>query len=123
MAYHVVDPETIDPREGLPGAHRYLDDAVDLTSVSMQVVTAEPGEDFAPYHSHESGDEVFYVLEGTLHVETPEGVHTAGAGEWFAVQPGNPLRPFNPETADAPVRALLVNAKIDDFRPYDPAGD
>ena len=121
MGYHVIDPASVDPREGLPGSHRYLDDAVDLAGLSVQLVEAQPGESFAPYHAHEESDEVFYVLGGELHVETPEGDHVVGAGEWFAVEPGNPLHPFNPEDADGTVRALLVNARADDFQPYDPA--
>lgn len=120
MSYHVVDPATVESREGLPGTHRYLDDVVELTRLSVQLVEAAPGDDFAPYHAHDEGDEVFYVLEGTLHVETPEGEFRVGAGEWFAVEPGHPLRPYNPATAEAPVRALLVNPRADDFRPFDP---
>lgn len=123
MGYHVVEPESIEPREGLPGTHHYLEDAVELAELSVQLVDAAPGEEFAPYHYHETSDEVFYVLEGTLHVETPEGEHTVDAGEWFAVEPGNPLHPYNPDSAGEHTRAMLVNAKFDDFTMYDPDAD
>jgi uncharacterized cupin superfamily protein len=117
MGYHVVDPTTVAPRDGLPGTHRYLDDAVELSRLSVQLVEADPGDEFAPYHAHDEGDEVFYVLDGSMHVETPDGDFLVEAGNWFAVEPGNPIRPYNPATATAPVRALLVNPRADDFRP------
>lgn len=120
MGYNVIDSKSIDPRDGLSGDHYYLDDAVDLQRLSVQLVEADPGESFAPYHSHRESEEVFYVLDGRLHVETPEEEYLVAAGEWFAVEPNNPLRPFNPEDARGPVRALLINAKLDDFDPYDP---
>jgi len=124
MAYHTVDLDAVDVREGLPGEHRYLEDAVDLSNLSLQVVEAAPGEDFAPYHSHGTAEEVFYVLAGTLVVETPEGDHEVEAGEAFLAEPGSPLHPHNPADADGPVRALLVNAPVtDDFQPFDPASD
>lgn len=123
MGYHVADLESIEPRPGLPGEHHYLEDAVDLENLSLQVVTAEPGEDFAPYHEHATAEEVFYVLEGALSVETPEDVFEVGPGEAFVAEPGSPLHPHNPADAPGAVRALLVNAPVvDDFERYDAEG-
>ncbi|MBZ6496386.1 cupin domain-containing protein [Natrinema longum] len=120
MGYTVIDATAVEPRDGLSGDHYYLDDAVDLDRLSIQLVEADPGESFAPYHSHRESEEVFYVLDGHLHVETPDEEYVVAAGEWFAVEPGHPLRPFNPADAEDTVRALLLNAKRDDFDPYEP---
>lgn len=120
MAYHVVDSADITPESDIPGDHRYLDSVVDLTNLSMQVVTAQPGESFAPYHTHGVQEEVFYVVEGELHVKTPREDYTLGPGEFFVAEPESPLHPHNPDDADAPVRAVLVNApRAEDFETYD----
>jgi uncharacterized cupin superfamily protein len=115
MSYHVVDPESIEPRDGIPGDHRYLNDAVDLEDLAVQVIEATPGEDVAPFHYHSEGDEVFYVLKGTLNVEVPDDEFTVEAGHWFFTKSGNPLRVFNADDADETLHALLVNLDNDDF--------
>jgi quercetin dioxygenase-like cupin family protein len=121
MAYHVVDSADIEPREGIPGDHRYIESVVDLGNLSMQVVEAEPGEDFAPYHYHEVQEEVFFVVSGVLRVETPDGVHDVEAGSFFVAEPEDPLHPHVPEDAPEPTHAVLVNApQADDFVMYDP---
>lgn len=121
MGYHVAELESIEPREGLPGEHHYLEDAVELRNLSLQVVVAEPGEDFAPYHEHGTAEEVFYVIDGTLSVETPDETYQVGPGEAFVAEPESPLHPHNPADAPGPVRALLVNAPVvDDFEFFEP---
>lgn len=120
MAYHLVDSEDITPEEGIPGDHRYLDSIVDLQNFSMQIVEAQPGEDFAPYHTHSVQEEVFFVIEGNLHVTTPEENFVVEPSDFFVAEPENPLHPHNPEDADSAVRAVLVNAPhADDFEMYD----
>ena len=115
MSYHVVEPESIEPRDGIPGAHRYLNDAVDLEEMAIQVIEAEPGEDVAPFHYHAESDEVFYVLEGTLTAEVPDDEFTVEAGNWFFINSENPLHVFNAADATEPLRALLINLDVDDF--------
>lgn len=120
MGYHTADLESIEPREGIPGSHHYVNDVVDLEHLTVQLVHAEPGEDFAPYHRHEVEEEVFVVIAGTLVVETPDGTYDVSEGEAFVAEPGSPLHPHNPADADSPVRAILVNAPVaDDFRMMD----
>lgn len=123
MGYHTARFESIEPRTNIPGSHHYLNDAVDLDHLTVQLVVAEPGEDFAPYHRHGVEEEVFVVIDGTLVVETPDGTFDVDEGEAFVAEPESPLHPHNPADADAPVRALLVNAPVsDDFELFDPDG-
>ena len=64
---------------------------------------------------------MFYVLDGTLSVETPEGTYEVAAGEAFVVEPGSPQRAYNDADADGPLRALVVGAPaVDDVSPYEP---
>jgi len=122
MGYHTVDLESIEPRDGIPGRHHYVNDAVDLDHLTVQLVHAEPGEDFAPHHQHGVEEEVFVVISGTLVVETPEETYEVPEGEAFVAEPRSPLHPHNPAAADGPVRAILVNAPVsDDFERLDPA--
>jgi uncharacterized cupin superfamily protein len=123
MSYHVVDPDSIEPREGIPGAHRYLNDAVDLEGLAVQVIEATPGEDVAPFHYHDESDEVFYVLEGTLSAEVPDDEFAVEAGEWFFIKSENPLHVFNAADGDETLRALLINLDVDDFELWSPDDD
>ena len=121
MPYTVVDPSSMEPRADIPGDHRFLEDAAELSSLSMQYVTAAPGESFVPYHYHEEQDEVFFVLSGELHVRTPDREYSVPEGTFFVAPPSNPLQPYNPATADEPVKALIINAPMtDDYQPYEP---
>jgi mannose-6-phosphate isomerase-like protein (cupin superfamily) len=77
----------------------------------MRVYTARPGDQIPlNYHRHEEQEEAFFVLEGTLHVETPEGEFVVGEEQAFVVDPGSPHRAFIPDDADGRVRVLAVGA-------------
>lgn len=121
MSYDIIDPDAIESRPDIPGDHRYVQDATDLNHLSMQFIQASPGESFVPYHYHEEQEEVFYVLSGKLHVRTPDREYVVAAGQVFVTQPGNPLQPYVPESAESGVGAIILNApQTDDFRSYDP---
>ena len=65
--------------------------------------------------------ECFFVLSGTLHVETPEEEYVVETGQALFVDPGSPQRAFNPDDADASTRVLVVGApSVDDAHVYDP---
>ncbi len=92
----------------------------------MNRFDAEPGEQLPlAYHYHDEQEEAFYVLSGTLHVETPERTFVVPAGDLFAVEPGNPQRAYNPEDADEAVEVLAIGAPPvrDDVHAYDPDGE
>jgi mannose-6-phosphate isomerase-like protein (cupin superfamily) len=126
MGYHHVDPADLDQWDDRPADVRSISAAAGLdyqdSKLGMRVYVAEPGQQFPlGYHYHDEQVEAFYVLEGTLHVETPEGEFEIGADEAFVVEPGSPQRAFNPEGADSSVRAIAVGAPtVDDGHMYEP---
>ena len=129
MGYHHVDPATLDQWDDRPADVRSLSAAANLdyqdAPLGLRVYEADPGQQLPlSYHYHDEQVEAFYVLEGTLHVETPEGEVTVAADEAFVVEPGNPHRAHNPADAETAVRVLAVGApSADDAHPYDPEGE
>jgi len=122
MAYHALDPADLPPSPDHPCDRRSLTEAADLATLAAAVYTLEPGEPLArEYHYHDQREELFYVLSGTLHVETPEREYEVAPDETFVVEPESPIRPHNPEGASEPVRVLGVGApKFDIGKPYEP---
>jgi len=123
MGYHHLDPAAITPTPDHPCERRSLTDAAELARLAAAVYRLAPGEQLSTtYHYHEQREELFYVLAGDLHVETPDREYVVGPDEVLAVEPESPIRPFNPDGADEPVRVLGVGApKFDVGRPYDPS--
>jgi len=71
MGYHLVDPD---------GLERWDDRPTDVRSLSAA----------ARYYYHDEQVEVFCVLTGDLHVETPEGERVVGRDQALFVDPGSP---------------------------------
>lgn len=122
VSYYHVQPQALESPPDYPCDRRSISDAAGLTTLHMATYELDPGEDLArSYHYHEIREEGFYVLEGTLHVETPEEEFVVEAGEAFVVEPTNPHRPYNPADADGTVRVLGTGApKTDPARPHEP---
>lgn len=122
MGYRVLDPAAVEPTPDRPCVQRAVGDELDLENVAVNVYEADPGESIPlAYHYHDDQEELFYVVSGELHVETPERTYAVGPGELFAAEPDSPQRAFNPETADEPVEALAVGAPpADDVHRYEP---
>jgi mannose-6-phosphate isomerase-like protein (cupin superfamily) len=122
MGYHHIDPDELEPSPDHPCDRRSLAEAAELAQLAAAVYDLDPGEDLATtYHYHDQREELFYVLDGDLHVETPDETFVIEADETFVVDPESPIRPYNPADADAPVRVLGVGApKFDIGRPYGP---
>jgi mannose-6-phosphate isomerase-like protein (cupin superfamily) len=126
MGYHVVDPDEIEPSADHPCDRRSVADVADLATVAAAVYEIEPGEQLPRfYHYHEQREELFYVLEGRLAVETPDREYEVGEGSVFVAAPNSPHRPYNPEDARETVRVLGIGAPgYDPGRRYDPeSGD
>jgi uncharacterized cupin superfamily protein len=122
MGYHHVDPDEVEPTPDRPSVQRAISDAVGLENVAVNRYEAEPGEAIPlAYHVHDEQEELFYVLSGRLHVETPEGEYEVGADEVFVVEPGSPQYANAAEDAGETTRVLAVGApRVDDVHPYDP---
>jgi mannose-6-phosphate isomerase-like protein (cupin superfamily) len=96
-------------------------------NVGLRVYHAAPGESLGGgMHYHEEQEEIFYVIEGTLHVETPQEEYLVDPGQALVVEPGSPQRAFNPTDAPESVHVLAVGAPSysvlgrNDGQPYDP---
>ena len=126
MGYRVVDTESVDPEPDRPCECRKLTEPGGLDEAAINRFRAEPGEQLPlAYHYHETQEEAFFVLSGTLFVETPEGTYEVPEGHLFAVDPESPQRAHNPEDADERVELLAVGAPpaSDDAVAYDPSED
>lgn len=127
MGYHHVDTDDLEQFDDRPADVRSISTAVGLdyqgSPLGLRVYTAEPGEQLPlVYHYHDEQVEVFYVLEGTLHVETPEGTFTVDVDEAFVAEPESPHRAYNSEDAETSIRVLAIGAPtVDDAHPYEKA--
>jgi len=123
MGYRIVDYEDVSLADERPCELRRLGAAAGLENVAINRFRAEPGEQLPlAYHYHEEQEEAFYVLSGTLAVETPEESFEVETDELFAVDPESPQRAYNPEDADGDVVVLAIGAPaVDgDAVAYDP---
>ncbi|MDS0297161.1 cupin domain-containing protein [Halogeometricum sp. S1BR25-6] len=123
MGYRVVDCEDVAPSDDRDCEMRRLSEPAGLENVALNRFRAEPGQEIPlAYHYHEEQEEVFYVLSGTLAVETPEETYEVGEGCLFAVEPKSPQRAYNPADADDAVSVLALGAPpvSGDAVPYDP---
>ncbi|QZX99217.1 cupin domain-containing protein [Halobaculum rubrum] len=129
MGYHLHDPEELDQWDDRPTDVRSLSVAAGYdyqdSKLGLRVYELAPGEQSGlSYHYHDEQVEAFYVLEGTLHVETPEREYVVEPDQVFFVDPGSPQRAFNPETADSSTRVLAIGApSVDDAQSYEPTED
>jgi mannose-6-phosphate isomerase-like protein (cupin superfamily) len=126
MGYHLVDPDDLEQWDDRPTDVRSLSAAAGYdyhdSKIGMRVYDLAPGEQPGlQYHYHDEQVEVFYVLEGKLHVETPEGEHVVGQDQALFVDPASPQRAYNPDDADGNTRTLVIGApSVDDVHPYEP---
>ena len=122
MGYHHVDPADLDATPDYPCDRRGLSDAAELAALHLATYEMAPGEQLPrTYHYHERREEAFYVLSGTLHVETPDEEYVVDEGEVFVAEPEIPHRAYNPARADERVRVLGTGApKSDIALAYDP---
>lgn len=121
MSYHHLDPSTIEPDADHPCRRRSITDATDLSNLAFAIYELDPGEPLSTdYHFHEYREEVFYVLTGELHIETPDEEFVVAPDEVFVVEPNSPIRPYNPSSAEAPIKVIGSGAPLYDIgRPYD----
>jgi mannose-6-phosphate isomerase-like protein (cupin superfamily) len=124
MGYELIDTDDLDPLPDRSSTCLELSDhyvpsnePVDEErsrgpkNVGLRVYHAAPGESLGGgMHYHDEQEEVFYVVEGTLHVETPDEEYLVGPGQALVVEPDSPQRAFNPDSATESVHVLAVGA-------------
>ncbi|WP_408960047.1 cupin domain-containing protein [Natrinema sp. 74] len=123
MDYTVVDPADLESVDNRPCDLRRLSEAAGMDEVAINRFDADPGEQLPlAYHYHETQEEAFIVLSGTLHVETPDGDLEVSAGSLFVAPPEAPHRAYNPADAEERVSVVAVGAPpvSDDVVPYEP---
>jgi mannose-6-phosphate isomerase-like protein (cupin superfamily) len=126
MGYHLVDPDDLDQWDDRPTDVRSLSVAAGYdyqnSPLGLRVYDLAPGEQSGlAYHYHDEQVEVFFVLAGTLHVETPDQEYVVETGQALFVDPGSPQRAFNPADAEAPTRILAIGVpSTDDAHTYEP---
>lgn len=124
VSYHVIGPAQLDPTPDYPCTRRSVSEETDLSTLAAAIYELAPGEQLArEYHYHEQREELFYVIDGTLQVETPERVFEVRAGSVFVAEPESPIRPYNQENAAEVVRVFGVGApQYDPGRAYQEDG-
>jgi mannose-6-phosphate isomerase-like protein (cupin superfamily) len=122
VSYHVLDPDEVAPLPGRSATTRSLSDAADFDVLGARIYEAAPGEQIPKkYHYHEKQEEVLFVLDGEMHVDTPDGEVVVPAGKAWLVEPGNPHRAHNPDDAEGTVRVFAAGAPASDGGiQYDP---
>jgi mannose-6-phosphate isomerase-like protein (cupin superfamily) len=129
MGYHHIDPADVEQLDDRPADVRGITAAAGLeprdSKLGIRLYGVAPGQQVPlSYHYHDEQVEAFYVLDGRLHVETPDGEVVVGADEALVIEPGSPQFAYNPEDAGAGVRLLAVGApSVDDAHTYEPDGD
>jgi mannose-6-phosphate isomerase-like protein (cupin superfamily) len=122
MPYHHLDPNTIPTADEYPCDRHGISDVAELSSLHAATYEMSPGEQLArTYHYHEQREELFYVLSGTVHIETPNEEVSVTTGEVFIAEPNSPHRAFVPADAAEGACVLGVGApKSDIALPYKP---
>ena len=123
MGYHLLDTAAVATSDDRPCTMRRLAEPAGLDAMAINRFRAEPGEMLPlAYHYHDQQEEAFFVLSGTLFVETPDETYEVPEGSLFAVEPESPQRAFNPEDASEPVDVLAIGAPptSGDVHAYEP---
>ncbi|OVE86402.1 cupin domain-containing protein [Natronolimnobius baerhuensis] len=112
MGYHVIDPADLEPEPDRPSEMRYISEAAGMERMGLRLYRVEPGEEIplSGLHYHDEQEEVFYVLEGTLSVETPTKTYHVERGQFFVAEPEHPHRAHNAPDADGDARVLGMGA-------------
>lgn len=112
MGYHVVDPDDIAPEPDRPSEMRYISETADMETMGLRMYEVAPGEQIplSGLHYHGEQEEVFYVIEGELSVETPDRTYHTEEGQFFIAEPENPHRAYNDPDADTDTTIIGIGA-------------
>ena len=109
MTYRTVRVDDLENAPSPAREKKEVDEALGVEAFGFNVYTVAPGERVPwGFHSHPRHEEVFYVLEGELTVDTADDPLTVEAGEALFVPPGHPNRAHN--AGEEVVRLVAVGA-------------
>ena len=109
MSYRKIPVDEIRNAPSPTTEKREVGEALGVESFGFNVYTVAPGERVPwGYHRHPRHEEVFYVLEGTLTVDTPDGALVVETGEALRVPAEHPNRAHN--AGEEAVRLIAVGA-------------
>ncbi|WP_396611198.1 cupin domain-containing protein [Haloferax sp. S1W] len=123
MGYRVVETDTVEPLPDRPCELRRIGAEAGAETFALNYFRAAPGEQVPlMYHSHTEQQEGFYVLSGTLFVDTPEETFEVPASGLFVADSESPHRAHNPADATDPVELLAIGAPAvsGDAQRFDP---
>lgn len=112
MGYHVIDPDTLKPEPDRPSEMRYISEAANMENMGLRVYDVAPGEDIplSGIHYHDEQEEVFYLVEGELRVETPDEEYSITAGQFFVAEPESPHRAYNDPASNSDAKVIGMGA-------------
>jgi mannose-6-phosphate isomerase-like protein (cupin superfamily) len=109
MPYPIVSVDGLPNAPSPAHAKKEVDEALGIDAFGFNVYTVFPGERVPwGFHRHPRHEEVFYVFEGTLTVDTADEPLTVGAGEVLRIPPDHPNRAHNAD--EGVVRLVAVGA-------------
>jgi mannose-6-phosphate isomerase-like protein (cupin superfamily) len=108
MGHHVVDPADLDRVPDRPSDMRYVSEAAGMEHMGLRRYRVEPGEQLpiSGLHYHDEQEEAFYVVSGTLTVETPDREYVVEADQFFVADPGSAHRAY--VASDATSEAIVI---------------
>lgn len=134
MGYHVVDPEDVEAMSGRSATALSITEHIGHhgsgtprssdrhdAKLGLRLYEAGPGEQIPlRYHYHDEQIEAFYVIDGCVNFETPDGTFVVGQNNFFVVESGNPHRGYVPEGGEES-RVIAIGApSVNDGHEYDP---
>ncbi len=122
MGYHVIDPDELPVEPDRPCEMHSVSEAAGMDTMGLRTYRVEPGEEIplSGMHYHDEQEEVFYVVDGTLAVETPDETYQVPRGRFFIAEPDSPHRAHVPENATKPAAVVAIGAPpVDDAHSYE----
>ena len=112
MGYHLIDPADLEPEPDRPSTMRYVSEAAGMDNLGLRMYDVAPGEDIplSGLHYHDEQEEAFFVVAGTLAVETPERDYVVEAGHFIVAEPGSPHRAHVAADAEGPATVVGIGA-------------
>lgn len=100
--------DSFEVTEDKPATRWEISAQLDIEAYNLNVVVLEPGERMAQtaFHAHPEQQELYYVIDGRVRVETAEESVTAAMDDVVRFDPGEPHLLHNPFDASCKIVAI-----------------